>query len=123
MKNGTSRQGLAAQVTARLQGLGFNASNDGNAPPSAKTKVASSSGTGAAATTVTRVVKMGRSRVARVPQPGLAPNAVVLVLGDNFKSVASRVPASPPPAKPRLARPPKPTAATRDLPPWDPRPC
>jgi LCP family protein required for cell wall assembly len=123
VKNGTSRQGLAAQVTARLQGLGFNASNDGNAPPSAKTKVASSSGTGAAATTVTRVVKVGRSRVARVPQPGLAPNAVVLVLGDNFKSVASRVPASPPPAKPRPARPPKPTAATRDLPPWDPRPC
>ena len=78
---------------------------------------------GAAATTVTRVVKVGRSRVARVPQPGLAPNAVVLVLGDNFKSVASRVPASPPPAKPRPARPPKPTAATRDLPPWDPRPC
>jgi hypothetical protein len=43
---------------------------------------------------------------------------VVLVLGKDFKGLASRV--APPKA---ATRPPKPTAATRDLPPWDPRPC
>jgi hypothetical protein len=43
----------------------------------------------------------------------------VLVLGADFKGLASRVVPSKPPA----ARPPKPTPATRDLPPWDPCPC
>jgi LCP family protein required for cell wall assembly len=129
VKNGTDRQGLAARVTARLQELGFKASNGGNAPASSTTKVASVSGTNAAATTVVGAVKVGGGRIARVRQPGLAPNAVELVLGDNFKSVASRIaaPAAKPrptrPPKPRPTPPPKPTAATRHLPPWDPRPC
>jgi LCP family protein required for cell wall assembly len=129
VKNATGRQGLAAQVTARLQELGFKADNGGNARPSATTKVASVSGTDAAATTVVGAVKVGGGRVARVRQPGLAPNAVELVLGDNFKSVAGRIAAPAPkprptrPPKPRPTRPPKPTAATRNLPSWDPRPC
>jgi hypothetical protein len=44
---------------------------------------------------------------------------VVLILGADFNGLASRVV----PAKPPATRPPKPTPATRDLPPWDPRPC
>jgi hypothetical protein len=59
------------------------------------------------------------TRVARAGQPGLARNTVVLVLGPDFKSLAGRVAPSKPPA----SGPPKPTAATRTLPAWDPRPC
>jgi hypothetical protein len=67
---------------------------------------------------VARALKAG-SRVARAPRPGLAPASVVLVLGPDFNGIAGRVPtATRPPS-----RPPKPTPATRDLPPWDPRPC
>ena len=49
----------------------------------------------------------------------MANHVDVLVLGTDFKELASRVTATKPPAP----RPPKPTPATRDLPPWDPRPC
>ena len=57
-------------------------------------------------------------QVARTPQPGLARTSVVLTLGKDFKGMATRIkkPTTP-------TRPPKPTAATRDLPSWDPRPC
>ena len=37
VKNGTPRQGLAARATAALRRLGFNATNGGNATPSART--------------------------------------------------------------------------------------
>ena len=118
VRNATSRQGLAARVTAGLSALGFKATNGGNAPPSATTRLAHSPGTDAAASTLARAVKTG-GRVARSPQPGLAQRSVVLILGADFNGLASRVT----PAKPPATRPPKPTPATRDLPPWDPRPC
>jgi polyisoprenyl-teichoic acid--peptidoglycan teichoic acid transferase len=118
VRNATSRQGLAARVTAGLSALGFKATNGGNAPPSATTRVAHAPGTDAAASTLARGVRTG-GRVARSPQPGLAGRSVVLILGADFNGLASRVV----PAKPPATRPPKPTPATRDLPPWDPRPC
>ena len=118
VRNATSRQGLAARVTAGLTALGFKATNGGNAPPSATTRLAHAPGTDGAASTLARAVKTG-GRVARSPQPGLAQRSVVLVLGADFNGLASRVV----PAKPPATRPPKPTPATRDLPPWDPRPC
>lgn len=119
VKNATPRQGLAAQVTARLKTLGFKAANGGNAPPSEATSLTHAKGSVAAATTVARVVKAGGERVAQVGQPGVGANSVVLVLGSDFKGLARGV-AVP---KPAASRPPKPTAATRDLPPWDPRPA
>jgi len=118
VRNATSRQGLAARVTAGLAALGFKATNGGNAPPSATTRLAHAQGTAAAASTLARAVKTG-GRVVRTSQPGLARRSLVLVLGADFKGLASRVV----PTKPPAARPPKPTQATRDLPPWDPRPC
>ena len=118
VKNATSRQGLAARATAGLKALGFKATNGGNAPPSPVTRLAHAKGSDAAATRVAGVLKTGGKRVARAPQPGLASNSVILVLGKDFKGLASRVA----PTK-AATRPPKPTAATRDLPPWDPRPC
>lgn len=118
VKNATSRQGLAARATASLKALGFKATNGGNAPPSPVTRLAHAKGSDAAATRVAGVLKAGGERVARTPQAGLARNSVILVLGKDFKGLASRV--APPKA---ATRPPKPTAATRDLPPWDPRPC
>ena len=118
VRNATARQGLAARVTAGLAALGFKATNGGNAPPSAKTRLAHAPGTAAAAGTLARAVKTG-GRVVRSPQPGLARRSVVLILGADFNGLASRVV----PAKPPATRPPKPTPATRDLPPWDPRPC
>jgi LCP family protein required for cell wall assembly len=118
VRNATSRQGLAARVTAGLSALGFKATNGGNAPPSATTRLAHAPGSDAAASTLARAVKTG-GRVARSPQPGLAQRSVVLILGADFNGLASRVV----PAKPPATRPPNPTPATRDLPPWDPRPC
>jgi LytR cell envelope-related transcriptional attenuator len=119
VKNATSRQGLAARATAGLKALGFKATNGGNAPPSATTKVVSASANNAAGTTVARVLKTTGGRVARSPQPGLATQSAVLTLGADFKGVATRVAVTKPPT----TRPPKPTPATRDLPPWDPRSC
>jgi hypothetical protein len=46
----------------------------------------------------------------------------VLVLGADFGGVAGRLPAAATTTRPPV-KPPKPTPATRDLPPWDPRPC
>jgi LCP family protein required for cell wall assembly len=119
VKNATPRRGLAAQVTARLDALGFKASNGGNAPPAATTSLTHAEGTAAAASTVARTVRAGSGQVARAPQPGLAPNTVILVLGDDFKRLTGHATAT----SPRTSRPPKPTPATRALPPWDPRPC
>jgi polyisoprenyl-teichoic acid--peptidoglycan teichoic acid transferase len=119
VRNATPRQGLAARVTAQLKALGFKATNGGNAPPSATTKVASASAKNAAGTTVARALKTAGGLLARSPQPGLANQSVVLTLGADFRGVASRVAAAKPPA----TSPPKPTPATRDLPPWDPRSC
>jgi LytR cell envelope-related transcriptional attenuator len=118
VKNGTPRQGLAARVTAGLLRLGFKADNGGNANPSATTTVSHAPGAGATAVTVAHALQTGR-RVARATQPGLARDSVVLVLGADFKRLASKVtiPKPPPP------RPPTPTRATRGLPAWDPRPC
>jgi polyisoprenyl-teichoic acid--peptidoglycan teichoic acid transferase len=120
VRNGTPRQGLAARATAALRRLGFNATNGGNADPTARTTLLHTPGTDAAARSVARAVKVKPgTRVARADQPGLARNTVVLVLGPDFKGLAGRVAPSKPPA----SRPPKPTAATRALPTWDPRPC
>ena len=116
VKNATSRQGLAARATASLKALGFKATNGGNAPPSPVTRLAHAKGSDAAASRVAGVLRTGGERVARAPQPGLARSSVVLVLGKDFKGLASRVPEA-------ATRPPEPTAATRDLPAWDPRPC
>jgi LCP family protein required for cell wall assembly len=116
VKNATTRQGLAARTTTALRHLGFKATNGGNATPAARTVLAHAPGPAAAAGVVAPVVKAGRG-VARTPQPGLSRTAVVLTLGKDFQGVASRV------SKPTPPRPPKPTAATRSLPPWDPRPC
>jgi LCP family protein required for cell wall assembly len=120
VKNGTPRQGLAARATASLDRLGFKAGSGGNATPSAKTTLFHAEGSDAAARVAARAVKVaGGSGVTRAPQAGLGAGSVVLVLGSDFKGLASRVtvPKPPPP------RPPKPTAATRNLPSWDPRPC
>ena len=115
----TARQGLAARVAAQLKALGFKATNGGNAPASATTEVVSASVRNAAGTTVARALKTTGARVARSPQPGLAKRSVVLTLGADFRAVATRVAVTKPPP----TRPPKPTPATRDLPPWDPRSC
>jgi hypothetical protein len=120
VKNGTSRQGLAARATASLRRHGFKAINGGNATPSAKTTLFHAEGSDAAATVAARAVKVGGGAgVAQASQAGLGRGSVVLVLGPDFKGLATRVavPKPPPP------RPPKPTAATRNLPSWDPRPC
>jgi LCP family protein required for cell wall assembly len=120
VKNGTPRQGLAARATAALRRLGFNATNGGNADPAARTTLLQAPGADGAASVVAKVLKLKPgTRVARAAQPGLARNTVVLVLGPDFKGLAGRV--APP--KPPASRPPRPTAATRDLPSWDPRPC
>jgi LCP family protein required for cell wall assembly len=118
VKNGTSRQGLAAKVTAGLRRLGFKAGNGGNATPSATTTVSHAPGGGGTAATLAAAVQNGRP-VARATRPGLGPNAVVLVLGADFKRLAGKVvvPKPPPP------KPPKPTRASRGLPAWDPRAC
>jgi polyisoprenyl-teichoic acid--peptidoglycan teichoic acid transferase len=120
VKNGTPRQGLAARATTGLDRLGFNASNGGNAAPAARTTLFHAPGADAAARGLARALKVkGGGRVARARQAGLAAGEVALVLGADFGGVAGRLPATTrPPAKP-----PKPTPATRDLPPWDPRPC
>jgi LCP family protein required for cell wall assembly len=117
VKNATTRQGLAARTTTALRSLGFKAVNGGNATPAARTVLAHAPGPATAAGVVAPVVKAGRG-VARTPRPGLARTAVVLTLGKDFQGVAPRVKKQPSPA-----RPPKPTAATRSLPAWDPRPC
>jgi LCP family protein required for cell wall assembly len=120
VRNGTPRQGLAARATTSLDRLGFKAANGGNATPPAKTTLFHAQGSDAAARVAARAVKVGGgSGVALAPQPGLERGSVVLVLGPDFKGLASRV-AVPKPSPPR---PPKPTAATRNLPTWDPRPC
>jgi polyisoprenyl-teichoic acid--peptidoglycan teichoic acid transferase len=118
VQNGTPRQGLAARVTAGLRRLGFKASNGGNAASSAATTLSHAPGTDGAATAVARALKAG-GRVARAARPGLDRGSVVLVLGRDFRGLAARVA----PSKPLPTRPPAPTPATRDLPPWDPRPC
>jgi LCP family protein required for cell wall assembly len=115
VKNATPRQGLAARVTAGLDRLGYKATNGGNATPSARTTLSHPEGTDAAARAVARALK-GGSGVGRAPRPGLGPNSTVLVLGADFKGLVARVTVPKP-------RPPGPTAATRNLPPWDPRPC
>jgi len=120
VRNGTPRQGLAARATAALRRLGFNATNGGNADPTARTTLLHTPGTDAAARSVPRAVQVqASSRVARADRPRLAHTPVLLVLGSGFKGLPGRVP----PAKPPTSRPPKPTAATRALPTWDPRPC
>jgi hypothetical protein len=83
--------GPRAQVTARLNALGFRAANGGNAPPSEATSLTHAKGSVAAVTTVARVVKAGGKRVAQVGQPGLGANSVILVLGSDFKGVARGV--------------------------------
>jgi LCP family protein required for cell wall assembly len=119
VKNGTPRQGLAARATASLDRLGFKAANGGNATPASRTTLFHAKGS-AAAKVAARAVKIGGgSGVALAPKADLEPGSVVLVLGSDFKGLASRV-AVP---KPNPPRPPMPTAATRGLPSWDPRPC
>ena len=115
----TPRQGRAARATPRHKTLGYTPPTGANAPPSEATSLAHAKGSDAATATVARVVKVDGERVAQVGQPGLGATSVVLVLGSDFKGLASGV-ALPTPA---ASRPPKPTAATRDLPAWDPRPC
>jgi hypothetical protein len=117
VQNGTSRQGLAARVTASLRTLGFKATNGGNADPPARTTLFHAPASDASARTVALALKAGAG--ARTPQAGLGPSSVVLVLGSDFKGLTKRV-AVP---KPAPTRPPKPTPATRNLPSWDPRPC
>jgi polyisoprenyl-teichoic acid--peptidoglycan teichoic acid transferase len=117
VRNATTRQGLAARTAAALRRLGFKATNGGNAPPAGATTLSSASGSASVVGTVAQVVKAGRG-VGRRPQPGVSRTAVVLTLGDDFRGVATRIGKPPAPA-----RPPKPTAATRALPAWDPRPC
>jgi polyisoprenyl-teichoic acid--peptidoglycan teichoic acid transferase len=118
VKNGTSRQGLAARTVDGLRRLGFKAASGGNADPSATTTVSSAPGADAAAATLAGALRTGR-RVARAARPGLGRDAVVLVLGADFRGLAAKV-AVPGPARPR---PPRPTPASRGLPSWDPRPC
>jgi polyisoprenyl-teichoic acid--peptidoglycan teichoic acid transferase len=117
VRNATPRQGLAARTATALRRLGFKTTNGGNAPPAPRTVVSYASGSTGVATTVAQVVKAGRG-VGRRPQPGLSGTSVVLTLGKDFQGVGARVRKLPAPT-----RPPKPTAATRALPAWDPRPC
>jgi LCP family protein required for cell wall assembly len=120
VKNGTDRQGLAARATTALDRLGFNASNGGNAASAARTTLFHAPGSDAAARGLARALKGGR--VARAPQAGLAAGEVVLVAGADVGGIAGRLPTATTRPRPP-AKPPKPTPATRDLPPWDPRPC
>jgi hypothetical protein len=69
VRNATSRQGLAARVTAGLSALGFKTTNGGNASPSATTRLSHAPGSDAAASTVARALKTGGGRVARSPSP------------------------------------------------------
>jgi hypothetical protein len=117
VRNATARQGLAAGTATALRRLGFKAANGGNAPTAAATVVSYAPGSAKAAGTVTQVVKAGRG-VGRHPRAGLARTTVVLTLGGDFRELATRVKKAP-----TATRPPKPTAATRALPAWDPRPC
>jgi LCP family protein required for cell wall assembly len=116
VKNATTGPGLAARTATALSHLGFKATNGGNAAPASRTVLSYATGSATAAGTVAQVVKTGRG-VARRPQ-GLSRVSLILVLGNDFKGVATPVkkPTTP-------TRPPKPTAATRALPSWDPRPC
>jgi polyisoprenyl-teichoic acid--peptidoglycan teichoic acid transferase len=116
VKNATPRQGLAARTATALRRLGFKAANGGNAAPAAASRLSHAPGSPPAAAVVAQVVQAGRG-VARRPQPGLSRTSVVLVLGSDFRGVAARI------RQPTPTRPPKPAAATRSLPPWDPRPC
>jgi hypothetical protein len=117
VKNATPRPGLAARTTTALRRLGFKAANAGNATPAATTTLAHAPGSANAAGVVAQVLKAVRG-VARHPQPGLTRTSVVLALGNDFKGVAPRIKGQVAPTRPA-----KPTAATRALPPWDPRPC
>jgi polyisoprenyl-teichoic acid--peptidoglycan teichoic acid transferase len=118
--NGTTRQGLAAKVTAGLRRLGFRAANGGNARPAGATTVRYAPGKEAAGAAVARAVKAGRP-VRAIARAGLG-GKVELVLGADFRGLASKAAVTRPPA-PRPTRPPAPTPATRGLPAWDPRPC
>jgi hypothetical protein len=105
-----------ATPTTALGQLGFKASNGGNAAPASGTVLSYVTGSATAAGTVAQVVKAGRG-VARRPRAGHYRALLILVLGNDFKGVARvKKPTTP-------TRPPKPTAATRALPSWDPRPC
>ena len=117
VRNATTRPGLAARTTTALRHLGFKASNGGNASPAPSTSLAYAPGSTGTVTTVAQVVKVGRG-VGRRPQAGLSRTSMVLTLGNDFQGVAALAKKPPTPT-----RPPKPTAATRALPPWDPRPC
>jgi LCP family protein required for cell wall assembly len=117
VRNATPHQGMAARTATALRRLGFKAANGGNAPPAPRTVLSYPSGSTGAVTTVAQMVKAGRG-VGRRSQPGLSATSVVLTLGTDFKGLTPQ--ARKPPAP---ARPPKPTAATRALPTWDPRPC
>jgi LCP family protein required for cell wall assembly len=118
VKNGTSRRGLAARVTAGLRRLGFRAGNGGNAAPVGTTTLLHAPGAPGKDAAAARAVKAGRA-VKRTAQPGLGRGSVVLVLGSDFRGLADRATVTRPPA----TRPPPPTPATLDLPAWDPRPC
>jgi hypothetical protein len=118
VRNATTRDGLAARTTTALRRLGFKATNGGNARPAPRTALSYAPGSTGAVTIVAQVVKAGRGVATRRPQPGLARTAVVLTLGKDFRGVVSKVKKPPTPT-----RKPKPTAASRALPPWDPRPC
>jgi hypothetical protein len=117
VQNATPRPGLAADTATALRRLGFHAANGGNAPPAPRTVLAHAPASTTAAGVVAQAVKAGRG-VARRPKGGLARTSVVLTLGNDFHGLTPRVKQRPTPT-----RPPKPTAATRSLPPWDPRPC
>jgi LCP family protein required for cell wall assembly len=117
VRNATDRQGLAARTATALRRLGFKAASGGNAPTAAATVLSYAPGSTKAAGTVAQVVQAGRG-VGRHPRAGLARTTVVLTLGGDFHRVATRVRKAP-----AATRPPKPTAATRALPAWDPRPC
>jgi LCP family protein required for cell wall assembly len=117
VKNATPHAGLAARTATALRRLGFKASNGGNAAPAARSRLSYAPGSVKAAELVAQVVKAGRG-VAKGPKGGLARTTVVLTLGKDFRGLAPKVKQRPAPT-----RPPKPTAATRALPAWDPRPC
>jgi hypothetical protein len=96
---------------ARLQGVQRR-----QHAPASGTVLTYVTGSATAAGTVAQVVKAGRG-VARRPRAGHYRALLILVLGNDFKGVARvKKPTTP-------TRPPKPTAATRALPSWDPRPC
>jgi hypothetical protein len=121
VSNGTTRQGLAAKTTAGLRKLGFKAANGGNAGPAGRTILRHPAGKEAAAAAVARAGKAGRP-VRPTADSGLDGGTVELVLGADFRGLASRA-ALKKKSKPPPTRPPAPTRATRDLPAWDPRPC